>query len=512
MSDEVDEEASARDDATDRDAATGREREVLKARRSSRERLGDGAFALGLEQAFGVADPDPISAIREEFGTLGPDVMSDVRRTVAGRVVLERDMGKLAFLVLRDRTGDLQLVVNQDTEPESLELLGDVDLGDIVGATGPVGTTRKGELSVFVERLAMLTKALRPLPEKWHGLRDPELQQRQRYLHLATDPEVKRIVESRAETLRAIRGYLDERRFTEVETPVLQAIAGGAMARPFVTHHRDLDIELFLRISLELYLKRLLVGGLERVYEIGRNFRNEGVGWKYNPEFTMLELYQAYADYETMMVVSRELVQASARAVGGSLQVSFRRQDIDLGGEWERVTVLGGVSEAVGEEVTLERPDLATLAERHDVHVDPAWSSGKIALELFEKLVEPNLIQPTFVCDFPREVSPLARPHRDDPRLTEHVDPVIGGMELGTGYSELTDPDEQRAKFLLQQQAREAGEEETHPFDEDFLTALEHGMPPAGGLGLGIDRLLMLLTDVSSIREVILFPLHRPQG
>ncbi|HKE53334.1 MAG TPA: lysine--tRNA ligase [Actinomycetota bacterium] len=511
MSDEIDGEVSAGDDATDRDAATGREREVLKARRSSRERLGDHAFALNLRQALAVSEPDPASAIRNEFGTLGPDVMSDVRRTVAGRVVLKRDMGRLAFLVLRDRTGDLQVVVNQETEPESLELLGEVDLGDVIGASGRVGTTRKGELSVFAERLAMLTKALRPLPEKWHGLKDPELQQRQRYLHLATDPQGRVIVEARAQTLRAIRGYLDERGFTEVETPVLQAIAGGAMARPFATHHRDLDIDLYLRISLELYLKRLLVGGLERVYEIGRNFRNEGVGWKYNPEFTMLELYQAYADYETMMDVSRELVQASARAVRGSLRVSFRGHDIDLGGEWERVTVLGSVSEVVGVEVALDRPDLATIAGRHDVPVEPGWPNGKIALELFEKLVEPTLIQPTFVCDFPREVSPLARPHRDDPRLTEHVDPVIGGMELGTGYSELTDPDEQRAKFLLQQQAREAGEEETHPFDEDFLTALEHGMPPAGGLGLGIDRLLMLLTDVSSIREVILFPLHRPR-
>jgi len=234
------------------------------------------------------------------------------------------------------------------------------------------------------------------------------------------------------------------------------------------------------------------------------------VGWKYNPEFTMLELYRAYADYETMREVTRELVQASALAVAGSLQVSFRGSDIDLGGPWRRVTVLGSVSEAVGEEVTLERPDLAELADRHDVPVDPSWPAGKIALELFEKLVEPGLIQPTFVMDFPREVSPLARPHRDDPRLTEHVDPVIGGMELGTGYSELTDPDEQRAKFLLQQQARETGELETHPFDEDFLQALEQGMPPAGGLGIGIDRLIMLLTDAASIREVILFPLHRP--
>ena len=491
--------------------STGREREVLRTRRESRERLGDRAFALNLEQALGVTEPDTASSIREAFGRLAHDTIDEARRTVAGRIVLKRDMGKLAFLVLRDRSGDIQLVVNQDTDPAGRELLAEVDLGDIVGATGRVGTTRKGELSIFVERFAMLTKALRPLPEKWHGLKDPELQQRQRSLHLATDPDARRrLVDARAGTLRAIRAYLDEHGYVEVETPVLQTIAGGAMARPFVTHHRDLDMDLYLRISLELHLKRLLVGGLERVYEIGRNFRNEGVGWKYNPEFTMLELYRAYADYETMMEVTRDLVQASALAAAGSLQVSFRGSEIDLGGPWRRVTVLGSVSEAVGEEVTLERPDLAGLAERHDVPVDPSWPAGKIALELFEKLVEPGLIQPTFVMDFPREVSPLARPHRDDPRLTEHVDPVIGGMELGTGYSELTDPDEQRAKFLLQQQARETGELETHPFDEDFLQALEQGMPPAGGLGIGIDRLIMLLTDAASIREVILFPLHRP--
>jgi lysyl-tRNA synthetase class 2 len=492
------------------DEPTGREREVLAARRESRERLGDRAFALNLREALGVDEPDTTAAIRQANGDLPTDTITDERRTVAGRLVLKRDMGKLAFLVLRDRTGDLQLVVNEQTDPESRELLTDVDLGDIVGATGRVGTTRKGELSVFVDRLAMLTKALRPLPEKWHGLKDPELQQRQRALHLATDPEARALVDARATMLRAVRAYLDERGFVEVETPVLQTIAGGAMARPFVTHHRDLDMDLYLRISLELFLKRLLVGGLERVYEIGRNFRNEGVGWKYNPEFTMLELYQAYADYETMMDVTRDLVQASAREVAGSLQVTFRGHDIDLGGEWRRITVLGSVSEVVGEEVTLDRPDLAELTERHDLPVDPSWPPGKLVLELFEKLVEPGLIQPTFVMDFPRDVSPLARPHRVDPSLTEHVDPVIGGMELGTGYSELTDPDEQRAKFVLQQMAREAGEEETHPFDDDFLRALEHGMPPAGGLGIGIDRLLMLLTDAASVREVVLFPLHRP--
>ena len=492
------------------DDPTGREAEVLKARRESRERLGDRAFALNLSQALGVDEPDAVATIRGTHGDLAADTTTDERRTVAGRIVLKRDMGKLAFLVLRDRTGDLQLVVNEQTDFESRGLLTDVDLGDIVGATGRVGTTRKGELSVFVDRLVMLTKALRPLPEKWHGLKDPELQQRQRALHLATDPEARAFVDARATTLRAVRAFLDERGFVEVETPVLQTIAGGAMARPFVTHHRDLDMDLYLRISLELFLKRLLVGGLERVYEIGRNFRNEGVGWKYNPEFTMLELYQAFADYETMMDVTRDLVQASAREVAGSLQVTFRDHEIDLGGEWRRITVLGGVSEAVGEEITLDRPDLAQLTERHDLPVDPSWPPGKLVLELFEKLVEPNLIQPTFVMDFPRDVSPLARPHRDDPSLTEHVDPVIGGMELGTGYSELTDPDEQRARFVLQQMAREAGEEETHPFDEDFLRALEHGMPPAGGLGIGIDRLLMLLTDAQSVREVVLFPLHRP--
>jgi lysyl-tRNA synthetase, class II len=492
------------------DHPTGRQREVLRARRQSRERLGHRAFALNLRTALGVAQPDPMASIREAHGDLPADSLTDDRRTVAGRLVLKRDMGKLAFLVLRDRTGDLQLVVNEQTEPDSLALLADVDLGDIVGASGRIGTTRKGELSVFVERLVMLTKALRPLPEKWHGLRDPELQQRQRALHLATDPAARALVDARAQTLRAIRAYLDDRGFVEVETPVLQAVAGGAMARPFVTHHRDLDMDLYLRISLELFLKRLLVGGLERVYEIGRNFRNEGIGWKYNPEFTMLELYQAYADYETMMDVTRDLVQVSAREVMGSLQVRFRGNEIDLGGEWRRITVLGSVSEAVGEEITLDRTDLVSIAERHEVPADPAWPAGKLVLELFEKLVEPELIQPTFVCDFPRDVSPLARPHRDDPNLTEHVDPVIGGMELGTGYSELTDPDEQRAKFLLQQLAREAGQEETHPFDEDFLQALEQGMPPAGGLGIGIDRLLMLLTDAATLREVVLFPLHRP--
>jgi len=492
-----------------------REREVLKARRETLERLrakGIEPFALNLESVLGVPEPDRIDAVREEFGGLEPGEMRDAVRTVAGRVVLRRDMGKLKFLVVRDRSGDLQLVASAtDTDPASFELLGEVDLGDIVGATGRVGTTRKGELSIFLERIAILTKALRPLPEKWHGLKDPDLQQRYRYLQLATDLESRRIVDARATTLKVMRAYLDERGFAEVETPVLQPVAGGALARPFTTFHQALGIELKLRISLELYLKRLLVGGMDRVYEIGRNFRNEGIGPTYNPEFTMLEAYEAYGDYHSMMRLAEELLVGCARALRGSLTFPVRGRDLDLTPPWRRITVLGSVSEAVGEDITLERTDLADLAERHGVGVDPAWGPGKIVQEMFEKLVEESLFDPTFVCDFPREVSPLARPHRENPALTEHFDLVMAGIELATAFSELTDPDEQRARFEDQARAKAAGEEEAHPLDEEFLRALEHGMPPAGGIGIGVDRLLMVLLDAPSIRDTILFPQMRPE-
>ncbi|HEX6331853.1 MAG TPA: lysine--tRNA ligase [Actinomycetota bacterium] len=493
--------------------ATGREAEVLRARRASRERLGDKAFALTLEQALGAREPTSTSTIRERHSGLPSETATDDVATVAGRVVLRRKFGKLVFLVVRDRDGEVQLVCDRGALDDAVwALVDEIDLGDIIGATGRIGTTRKGELSIFVDRLAMLTKALRPLPEKWHGLRDPDLQQRQRYLHLATDPTVRRYTMARATVLRTLRSELDARGFVEVETPVLQNVAGGAMARPFTTHHNVLDIDLKLRISLELYLKRLLVGGLERVYEIGRTFRNEGIDREHNPEFTMVELYQAFADYEDIMRLTEELLTASASAVRGGLVFEFRGRELDLQPPWRRVTVLDSVSGVVGEEVALDRTDLGKLAERHDVRVDEAWGPGKIALELFEKLVEPTLWEPTFVCDFPREVSPLARPHRADRNLTEHFDVVIGGVEQGTAFSELTDPDEQRAKFELQAAERAAGAEETHPYDEDFLVALEHGMPPAGGVGIGIDRLLLVLTDAPSLRDLILFPHHRPEG
>jgi lysyl-tRNA synthetase class 2 len=511
-------------DEPEADAVSGRvgrsrEEEVLQARRESMSRLGDRAFAISLRDALDVDEPRSTDSVRTGFGDLPSDRRTDEQVTVAGRVVLKRDMGKLQFATLRDGSGDLQLVFDSSTIDEgSFRLLDEVDLGDIVGATGRVGTTRRGELSIFVERWAMLTKSLRPLPEKWHGLKDPDLQQRRRYLHLIADETPRRYARGRAAVLRALRRMLDERGFVEFEGPVLQTVAGGANAKPFTTYHEALDIDMKLRISLELYLKRMLVGGLERVYELGRNFRNEGIDRDHNPEFTMLEAYQAYGDYTTMMELSEELVRASARAIApvmgrdtDDLTISARGREIDLAPSFRRVTMLGAVSEATGEEISLDRADLRSIAERLDVPVDDLWGPGKIVQELFEKLVEDTIVEPTFVVDLPREVSPLARPHRDDPELTEHFDLVIGGIELVTAFSELTDPVEQRAKFELQQQLRAAGVEETHPLDEEFLRALEHGMPPAGGLGLGIDRLLMLLTDAPSLRDLIMFPAHRPE-
>ena len=488
-----------------------REKEVLRARRESLGRLrarGIEPFALRFDVDAHAAD------VHARFGSIAAEEATGERRRLAGRVVLARRHGKLTFLTIRDRTGDLQLFCHEASMgADGYAILDEVDLGDIVGAAGEVVKTKRGELSLSVEALTILTKALRPLPEKWHGLKDPDLQQRRRYLQLATDPDSRRIVEARAGTLKAIRAYLDAHGFVEVETPVLHTTAGGALARPFTTHHGALDVDLNLRIALELYLKRLLVAGMERVYEIGRNFRNEGMDRDHNPEFTMLEVYQAYGDYESMMDLTQALVTETARAVRGSPRFAYQGREMVLEGEWPRVTVLGSVAEATGEEIDLGRPDLAELAERHGVSVDPQWGPGKIVLELYEELVEPGLFQPTFVKDFPREVSPLARPHRSSPGLTEHFDLIMAGMEIVPAYSELTDPDEQRARFLEQQEARRLGDEEAHPLDDEFLTALEHGMPPAGGMGLGIDRLLMILADAPSIRDVILFPsLRREEG
>ena len=494
----------------------GREAEILAARRASLERLrakGIEPFALRFDQTDLAAD------LHAAHADLAAGEDRDTHASVAGRVVLARRHGKLTFLVIRDRSGELQLFCEEATlGADGYALLDEIDLGDIIGATGTITRTKRGELSLRADRLTMLTKALRPLPEKWHGLKDPDLQQRQRYLHLIADETPRTYVMARAAVLKTMRRVLDGRGFVEFEGPTLQSVAGGANARPFTTHHLALDAPMKLRISLELYLKQMQVGGIERVYELGRIFRNEGIDRDHNPEFTMLEAYQAYGDYETMMELSETLVVECCRAVNpilgrtaDTLAVVVAGHQVDLSPPFDRLSMLGAVSKVAGEEITLGRPDLHQIAARLEVQVDDAWGPGMVVKELFEKLVEGTLVRPTFVCDFPRDVSPLARPHRSDPSLTEHFDLIAAGIELVTAFSELTDPDEQRAKFELQQQMREVLGDEAHPLDEDFLRALEHGMPPVGGLGMGIDRLLLLLTDAQSLRDLIMFPQHRPE-
>jgi lysyl-tRNA synthetase, class II len=486
--------------------------DVLVARREKLDRLraaGIEPFALRFDRDATAAD------LIDEFGSLGAGDSSGRTVRVAGRLMGLRRHGKLTFGVLRDGSGELQLFLSEETlGTDAYAALDDLDLGDWVGAEGEVVKTKRGELSVRPKRLELLSKALRPLPEKWHGLKDVEVRFRRRYLDLIANPEVRARAEAKARLLGAFREHLDSAGFLEVETPVLQGVPGGGLAKPFVTHLDALDLDLRLRIALELHLKRLLVGGMERVYEIGRTFRNEGISPKYNPEFTMLEAYQAYADYEDMMELSEGLVKAGAQAVNDSLTFAFRGGTVDLSRSWRRATLHELVSEAVGKEISPDTTpqELGAIADERGVGYDPAWPAGKLVVELFEKLVEPDLHEPTIVRDFPLEVSPLARPHRDDPRLTEHFDLILGGVEIIPAYSELTDPDEQRARFEMQREQRAAGDEEAHPFDEEFLVALEHGMPPAGGLGLGVDRLLMVLTDAPSLREVILFPTLRPEG
>jgi lysyl-tRNA synthetase, class II len=439
-------------------------------------------------------DPYPVrydrthtaKAIHEKHGGLPPESQTGDVVSVAGRLMLKRPQGKLTFGELQDASGRIQLFVQKERlGDEAFGRFDDLDLGDWIGARGEVITTKRGEVSVRVEEFTLLAKAIHPLPEKWHGLKDVELRYRQRYLDLLVNPEATHIVELRANAIEAIRRFLAGRGFIEVETPMLQPTPGGALAKPFVTHMNALDLDLYLRIAPELYLKRLIIGGLERVFEINRNFRNEGISVKYNPEFTMLEAYQAFADYHDMMELLEQMIGSTAAAVLGTTETL---------------------------EIDAPVAKLRAIAEARGVPCDPAWGAGKIVVEIYEKHVEPNLFEPTFVCDFPRETSPLARPHRDDPRFTEHFDLVIAGMEVGPAYSELTDPIDQRARFEAQAKARSAGDEEAMVLDEDFLRALEYGMPPTGGLGFGIDRFTMILADAPSIREVILFPLLRPEA
>lgn len=455
-----------------------------------------------------------LGAIRTEWGELEPGNETDVAVAVAGRLLRKRDSGKLVFATLRDRSGEIQLFISKAVlGDDAFAAVGDLDLGDWVGVHGTVMTTRKGELSVKAERLDLLSKAVRPLPDKWHGLTDTDTRFRQRYADLIVNDEARRVFEVRHEVVASFRRTLQGHGFIEVETPVLHAEAGGAHARPFVTHHNTLDVDLYLRIALELHLKRLIVGGMERVFEIGRIFRNEGISTRHNPEFTMIELYQAFADWTDVMAITEELVTEAARdAIGGTI-VEIRGESIDLAEPWPRTRMIDAASEAIGIEVHPSMPvaDLRAIAEQHDVRWEDRWGSGKLIEELFEAHCEAGIVRPTFVTGHPTEISPLARADRNDPYLTERFEIFVDSRELGNGYSEINDPVEQRERFEQEQAAKDAGDTEAGSVDEDYLRALEYGMPPTGGLGIGIDRLAMLLAGVDTIKEVILFPTLRPE-
>lgn len=434
--------------------------------------------------------------------------------SIAGRLRAIREHGKATFADLYDQEGRIQIYVKVDQVGEEAYRLftQQIDIGDILGVRGKVFRTRRGEISVEVNQFTILCKSLRPLPEKWHGLKDVDLRYRQRYLDLIVNPEVRQVFITRAKILKAIRSFLDQRGFLEVETPSMHTIPGGAAARPFITHHNALDIDLYLRIALELHLKRLLVGGLEKVYEMGRIFRNEGISTKHNPEFTMLELYQAYADYHDMMELLEQMVAYVAREAIGTTTVEYQGHIIELSPPWPRVRMLEALEKYTGIDFgSLNEEEARRAAEKLGLELKPGLNRGKIISEVFEAFVEPHLIQPTFVLDYPVEVSPLAKRKEDDPSLTYRFEAFIAGRELANAFSELNDPLDQRERFEAQLKERAAGDEEAHMMDEDFLRALEYGMPPAGGLGLGVDRLVMILTNSPSIRDVILFPTMRPK-
>jgi len=468
------------------------------------------------------ADPYPVgyprtttaAALREKYPDLPEDTSTGEIAGVAGRVMLSRIGGKICFATLRDGTGDIQAMIRLDEvgEERLADWKRDVDLGDHVGVTGEVITSRSGELSVLARSWAITAKSLRPLPEKHAGLTDPEARVRQRYLDLIVNPASRRLAEMRSAVTQSVRSSLLARGYLEVETPILTPLHGGANARPFTTHYNAYDVEVYLRIALELYLKRLVVGGIEKVFEIGRNFRNEGVDSTHNPEFTMLEAYEAYGDYDTIAELTQSLAQGAAVAAFGSTVI--RRADgteRDIGGSWPSVTVHDAISAALGESVTpdTELPVLIGLCKRADVPLQPSWDRGQVILEMYERLVEKQTVAPTFYRDFPVEVSPLTRQHRTDPRLAERWDLVAFGAELGTGYSELVDPVEERARLTAQSLLAAGGDPEAMQLDEEFLLALEYAMPPAGGMGMGLDRLMIMLTG-ENIRETILFPFVRP--
>ena len=461
-----------------------------------------------------------ISEARDAFAQFDAEALEGKKETVrvCGRILSLRPHGKAGFLDLSDGENRLQAYVRRDfVGDENFDLFKLFDLGDIVGAEGTIFRTRTGELTVLASKVFHLSKNLHPLPEKWHGLTDVETRFRQRYVDLIINPEVRGIFAKRSRIIREIRGFLDARGYTEVETPVLQAVAGGALARPFVTHHNALDINLYMRIALELYLKRLIVGGIPRVYELGRIFRNEGVSTRHNPEFTMIEFYQAYSDYKDLMDLSEEMITKIAEAVTGSRQVAYGEHVLDFD-NWQRLTMKEAVLKfwpdslpAITADDLVSFDGLKKLAELTHTKYDPADGPGKILSLIFETVAEDHLVQPTIIYDHPAETSPLSKKKAGDPETAERFELYIGGMEIANAYSELNDPAEQKARFEEQLAARGRGDAEAHDMDHDYIRALSYGMPPTAGEGIGIDRLTMVLTNSQSIRDVILFPLLRPE-
>lgn len=442
------------------------------------------------------------------------DEMDGKRVSAAGRIMSKRGMGKASFCDIQDRGGKIQIYVRiDDLGTEAYEEFKKYDIGDIVGVEGVVFRTHKGEISIRAEKITMLAKSLKPLPEKWHGLKDVDLRYRQRYLDLIMNPDVRKTFVLRSKIIKEIRKFLDERDFLEVDTPMLNTIQGGAAARPFITHHNALDLDLYLRIAPELYLKRLIVGGFEKVYEMGRMFRNEGISVKHNPEFTMMEVYEAYTDYNGMMELTEELISTVAKNVLGTTKIVYQGQEIDLTTPWKRMTMRDAVLEYTGIDFDSIKTDeeARAAARAKSIDVGGKLTKGEVMNLVFEELVEEHLIQPTFIIDYPVEVSPLTKRKADRPELTERFELFIYGREMANAYSELNDPIDQKERFLQQVRKREEGDEEASMMDDDFINALEYGMPPTGGLGIGVDRLIMLLTDSYSIRDILLFPTMKPR-
>ena len=479
---------------------------LLAERREKLERLREQGIEPFPHTFEGRAD---IAEVRAAHEGLEAGTETDSAYRVAGRLLARRGHGKSAFLDIADRSGRIQLHSRADVLGDDRhEALLHVDIGDIVGVEGKAFATRKGELSLAITSWELLAKSLRPPPDKFHGLSDTETRYRKRELDLLANPDARELFIKRAKVVSAVREWLDGEGFIEVETPVLQPLYGGALAKPFTTHHNELDRELYLRIATELYLKRLIVGGLDRVYELGKDFRNEGVSFKHNPEFTMVELYEAYADYGDAAARLENLVAFVAERVNGSTKIERDGHEVDLAPPWNRVTLRDSVLEASGIDVA-EHTTLEGLAAAMDTEPDPKLGWGKLVDDLLSKTVEPGLIQPTFILDYPVELSPFAKAHRSEPGLVERWEAFAGGMEIANAFSELNDPDEQRRRFEQQAEETRRGDEETQPYDEAYIEALEQGMPPTGGVGLGVDRLVMLLTGARSLREVVLFPAMR---